>query len=116
MFGTSEVPFDQHPLLEVKLPVIIPEAFEMVLHYIYTDRIDCSYCPIWNRDCQIKIDILLPVKDPFSNKIVVSMMDVYQLAVEFLIPRLEQLCVQYLEFKISKDNVLDALFNSDKMR
>lgn len=44
------------------------------------------------------------------------MMDVYQLAVEFFIPRLEQLCVQYLEFKISKDNVLDALFNADRMK
>lgn len=44
------------------------------------------------------------------------MMDVYQLAVQFLIPRLEQLCVQYLEYKISKDNVLDGLFNADKMK
>lgn len=95
LFGTAEVPFDQHPLLEVKLPNIIPEAFSMVLHYFYTDRID--------------------FKDPFSTKIVVSMLDVYQLSVEFLIPRLEQLCIQYLEFKISKENVLDALYNADKM-
>lgn len=43
------------------------------------------------------------------------MMDVYQLAVQFYIPRLEQLCVQYLEFKISKTNVLDALYNADRM-
>lgn len=42
-------------------------------------------------------------------------MDVYQLATQFFIPRLEQLCVQYLEFKIAKNNVLDALFNSDRM-
>lgn len=44
------------------------------------------------------------------------MMDIYQLAVQYLIPRLEQVCIQYLEFKISKQNVLDALFNADKMR
>lgn len=43
-------------------------------------------------------------------------MDIYQLAVQYLIPRLEQVCIQYLEFKISKQNVLDALFNADKMR
>lgn len=89
------MPFAESPLLEVKIPKIIPDAFEMVLHYIYTDRID--------------------FKDPFSNKIVTSMMDVYQLAVEFVIPRLEQLCIQYLEFKISKENVLDALYNADRM-
>lgn len=42
LFGTTEVPFEQQPILEVKLVNIIPEAFEMVLHYIYTDRIDCK--------------------------------------------------------------------------
>ncbi len=41
-------------------------------------------------------------------------MDVYQLATQFFIPRLETLCLQYLEFKISKNNVLDALYNSDQ--
>ena len=44
------------------------------------------------------------------------MMDIYQMAVLFLIPRLEQVCIQYLEFKISKQNVLDALYNADKMK
>lgn len=43
------------------------------------------------------------------------MMDIYQLAVQYLIPRLEQVSIQYLEFKISKTNVLDALFYADKM-
>lgn len=41
LFGTTEVPFAEYPLLEVKLPGS-PEAFEMVLNYIYTDRIDCK--------------------------------------------------------------------------
>lgn len=44
------------------------------------------------------------------------MMDIYQLAVQFYIPRLMHMCVQYLEFKISKSNVLDALYNSDMMK
>lgn len=42
LFGTAEVPFDQNPMLEVKFPTVNPDAFEMVLHYIYTDRIDCK--------------------------------------------------------------------------
>lgn len=95
LFGTTDVPFDSEPpQLEVRLAVK-PEAFEMVLAYIYTDRID--------------------FKDPFSSKIVLLMMDVYLLSQQFNIPRLEQLCVQYLEFKIQKINVLEALSNSDKM-
>ena len=40
LFGTTELPFKDIPLLEVKLKDAKPEAFEMVLNYIYTDRID----------------------------------------------------------------------------
>lgn len=32
----------ERQLLEVKLPTAEPEAFEMILNYIYTDRIDCK--------------------------------------------------------------------------
>lgn len=73
----------------------------MVLNYIYTDRID-------------------PTKtgseDPFSNRIVLLMMDVYRLAVQFHMRRLEQLCVQYLEATISLRNVLEALHNASHLR
>lgn len=37
-----EEPFSDRPVFEVKLPDANPEAFEMVLNYIYTDRIDCK--------------------------------------------------------------------------
>lgn len=43
-------------------------------------------------------------------------MDIYQLSVQFDIPRLEQMCVQYLEHMISRGNVLEALFHSDNMQ
>lgn len=96
LFGTAEVQFNAElPQLEVKLPNIQPSAFEMVLYFIYTDIID--------------------FKDPFNKKIVSLMMDVYLLAQQFSIPRLEQLCMQYLEFKIAKTNILEALLNSDKL-
>lgn len=43
LFGTMDVPFTERTILEVQLPNAQPEAFEMVLNYIYTDRIDCEY-------------------------------------------------------------------------
>lgn len=97
LFGTTEVQFNAElPQLEVKLPAISPEAFDRVLYYIYTDIIE--------------------FKDPYFNQKLVSlMMDVYLIAQQFNIPRLEQLCMQYLEFKIVKSNVLEALFNSDRL-
>lgn len=44
------------------------------------------------------------------------MMDIYQLSVQFDIPRLEQMSVQFLEHTISRGNVLEALFHSDNMQ
>lgn len=41
LFGPVE--FNDRPMLEVKLPTAEPEAFEMILSYIYTDKIDCKY-------------------------------------------------------------------------
>lgn len=41
--GTTDIPIcDQPTMLDVKIPDALPEAFEKVLHYIYTDRIDCK--------------------------------------------------------------------------
>lgn len=88
----------------MKLKDAVPEAFEMVLNYIYTDRID----PTKRTD-----DVTnSKVEDPQSNRIVLLMMDVYRLAVQFNMERLEQLCVNYLEATISHANVLEALHNA----
>lgn len=43
-------------------------------------------------------------------------MDIFQLAVLYLITRLENVSIHYLELKISKSNVLDALYYADKMK
>ena len=48
------------------LPDAVPEAFRMVLSYIYTDHIDPTKCKT----------------DPNPNKVVLIMMDVYRLAVQ----------------------------------
>lgn len=90
--------------MQVKLKEAVPEAFEMVLNYIYTDRID----PTKRTDDASNGKI----EDPQSNRIVLLMMDVYRLAVKFNMKRLEQLCVNYLEATISHANVLEALRNA----
>ncbi|XP_070153632.1 leucine-zipper-like transcriptional regulator 1 isoform X1 [Polyergus mexicanus] len=99
VFSTVDVPIKVPPL-EVILKDAVPEAFEMVLNYIYTDHID----PTKRSDDKIE--------DPQSNRIVLLMMDVYRLAVQFNMERLEQLCVNYLEATISHANVLEALRNA----
>lgn len=99
VFGNADVSIKVPPL-EVILKDAVPEAFEMVLNYIYTDHID----PTKRSDDK--------VEDPQSNRIVLLMMDVYRLAVQFNMERLEQLCVNYLEATISHANVLEALRNA----
>ncbi|XP_021921772.1 leucine-zipper-like transcriptional regulator 1 isoform X2 [Zootermopsis nevadensis] len=100
LFGTTEVPFKDLPLLEVRLRDAVPEAFDMVLNYIYTDRIDPTQ----------------KTEDSMSNRIVLLMMDVYRLAVQFHMRRLEQLCVLYLEATINHRNVLEALHNASHLQ
>lgn len=101
VYGTVDVPIKDMPLLEVKLEDAVPEAFEMVLNYIYTDRID----PTKRTD------------DPEpGNRIVLLMMDVYRLAVQFHMACLEQLCVHYLEATITHANVLEALHNAAHLK
>ncbi|GAB6032197.1 Leucine-zipper-like transcriptional regulator 1 [Chamberlinius hualienensis] len=88
------------PMLEVQIRDAVSPAFEMVLHYIYTDRID-------------------PTRkngEPTCNSVVLLMMDVYRLAVQFEMKRLEQLCIQYLESAIHRRNVLVALKNSSQLK
>lgn len=118
LFGTIDVPFNDRPILEVRIPDAVPEAFEKVLNYIYTDRIDCK-CEAPHRLPRQNSSNRLhwsTVSDESNNKVVLLMMDIYQLAVQYLIPRLEHVSIQYLELKISKSNVLDALYYADKMK
>ncbi|XP_001982443.3 leucine-zipper-like transcriptional regulator 1 [Drosophila erecta] len=85
---------DRGPMLEVRLSNASPEAFEIILNYIYTDRID--------------------LKDTYSKNIIILITDIYQLACLFAMPRLAHGCIQYLDYKINKLNVLEALYNADK--
>ncbi|XP_052124024.1 leucine-zipper-like transcriptional regulator 1 homolog [Frankliniella occidentalis] len=91
-YGTAEI-FKDVPSLVVRLPDVNSESFQLVLNYIYTDRIDPSK----------------KIKDPASNRVILLMLDVYRLACKFIMLRLEHICVQYLESTVNHTNVLEAL-------
>lgn len=40
LYGNAHIPVNEIPPVEVRLEEAVPAAFEMVLHYIYTDKID----------------------------------------------------------------------------
>ena len=89
------------PVLEVRLSEADPDAFKMVLDFIYTDQIDPTR---GNREKHQ------------SNEVVLSMMQVYMLAVQFRMNRLENLCINYLESSINHKNVLVALKNASQLK
>lgn len=89
------------PVLEVRLIEADHDAFKMVLDFIYTDQIDPT------RGCREKHQ---------SNEVVLSMMEVYMLAVQFRMKRLENLCINYLESSINHKNVLVALKNASQLK
>ncbi|KAK9869989.1 hypothetical protein WA026_006088 [Henosepilachna vigintioctopunctata] len=103
LFGTTKVPFNDIPLIQVKLPHIDPEAFELVLNYIYMDCIDPSI--------NMRQD-----GDPCRKRIVLRMMDVFRMAGQFNLVRLEHLCIQYLSTTICIHNALGALNNADQLQ
>ncbi|XP_060568676.1 leucine-zipper-like transcriptional regulator 1 [Ruditapes philippinarum] len=89
--------------IEVSLEDAEPQAFQLVLAYIYRDRIYPQQSD--KEDKQLS-----------SNEVTLLMMDVYRLALQFHMRRLEQLCVQYLEASIGHNNVLVALQNAARLK
>lgn len=89
---------------KLRVPILdgVPEAFEMVLSYIYTDRIQPTK--------------FSPGHSPKSPEVIILMMDVYRQAFQFQMSRLEQLCIQYLEASIGHRNVLGALHNAANLK
>ncbi|XP_026333761.1 leucine-zipper-like transcriptional regulator 1 [Hyposmocoma kahamanoa] len=89
----SEVTYKSKPQLTVKLTEATPEAFRMVLNYIYTDRIDPT-----EKD-----------EDPASPATILLVMEVLRLAFRLNIPRLRGLCARFLRANLCYSNVLQAL-------
>ncbi|XP_070571982.1 leucine-zipper-like transcriptional regulator 1 [Ptychodera flava] len=86
--------------LQVHLKDAVPEAFKIVLTFIYTDRIHKAVKGYEGR----------------SIEVVLLMLEVYRLSLHFHLCRLEQLCVQYLEASIGHKNVLVALQNAADLK
>ncbi|KAH9643511.1 hypothetical protein HF086_015659 [Spodoptera exigua] len=91
--ATEVYSYKSPPQLCVLLPEATPEAFHMVLNYIYTDRIDPT-----EKD-----------EDPESPATVLLVMEVLRLALRLSIPRLRGLCARFLRANLCYGNVLQAL-------
>ncbi|XP_026553508.1 leucine-zipper-like transcriptional regulator 1 isoform X1 [Pseudonaja textilis] len=84
------------PLLEVTIREAEAQPFEVLMQFLYTDKIK------YPRKGHVQ-DVLL-------------IMDVYKLALNFKLSRLEQLCVQYIEASVDLQNVLLVCENANKLQ
>ncbi|XP_050353322.1 leucine-zipper-like transcriptional regulator 1 homolog [Nymphalis io] len=89
----KECTYKSRPQLTVMLQEATPEAFNMVLNYIYTDRIDPT-----------EID-----EEPASPATMLLVLEVLRLALRLNVPRLRGLCARYLRANLCYANVLPAL-------
>lgn len=101
--------FRMHCQKHLKKYFIIFTRIESIVSGLISSEI------VWNDNVSLTVNII--VSDRTDNKEIVRlMMDIFQLAVQYLITRLENVSIHYLELKISKSNVLDALYYADKMK
>lgn len=91
--ATEVCSYKSPPQLTIKLAEDTPEVFNMVLDYIYTDRIDPT-----EKD-----------ENPASSATFLLVMEVLRLAVRLKIPRLRCLCARFLKANLCYSNVLPAL-------
>ncbi|KAG7244028.1 hypothetical protein INR49_006189 [Caranx melampygus] len=89
-------PSGSQPLLEVSIREAEAQPFEVLMQFLYTDKIQ------YPRRGHVQ-DVLL-------------IMDVYKLALSFKLSRLEQLCVQYIEASVDLQNVLSVCENANKLQ
>uniref|UniRef100_A0A4X2M4J1 Leucine zipper like post translational regulator 1 n=1 Tax=Vombatus ursinus TaxID=29139 RepID=A0A4X2M4J1_VOMUR len=83
-------------LLEVAIREAEAQPFEVLMQFLYTDKI----------------------KYPRKGHVheVLLIMDVYKLALSFKLCRLEQLCLQYIEASVDLQNVLTVCENANKLQ
>uniref|UniRef100_A0A6Q2Z5J6 BTB domain-containing protein n=1 Tax=Esox lucius TaxID=8010 RepID=A0A6Q2Z5J6_ESOLU len=83
-------------MLEVHIREAEAQPFEVLMQFLYTDKIQ------YPRRGHVQ-DVLL-------------IMDVYKLALSFKLARLEQLCVQYIEASVDLQNVLSVCEQANKLQ
>ncbi|XP_075955184.1 leucine-zipper-like transcriptional regulator 1 isoform X1 [Anarhichas minor] len=91
-----DIPAGIRPMLEVSIREAEFQPFEVLMQFLYTDKIQ------YPRRGHVQ-DVLL-------------IMDVYKLALSFQLSRLEQLCVQYIEASVDLQNVLSVCENANKLQ
>ncbi|KAK5871420.1 hypothetical protein PBY51_004304 [Eleginops maclovinus] len=91
-----DFPAGNRPMLEVCIREAEAQPFEVLMQFLYTDKIQ------YPRRGHVQ-DVLL-------------IMDVYKLALSFQLSRLEQLCVQYIEASVDLQNVLSVCENANKLQ
>ncbi|XP_077191273.1 leucine-zipper-like transcriptional regulator 1 [Paroedura picta] len=96
MFGSNIKLCRQQPPLEVTIREAEAQPFEVLMQFLYTDKIK------YPRRGHVQ-DVLL-------------IMDVYKLALHFKLSRLEQLCLQYIEASVDLQNVLVVCENANKLQ
>ncbi|XP_043924248.1 leucine-zipper-like transcriptional regulator 1 isoform X2 [Protopterus annectens] len=84
------------PVLQVTIREAEAQPFEVLMQFLYTDKIK------YPRKGHVQ-DVLL-------------IMDVYKLALSFKLSRLEQLCAQYIEASVDLQNVLIVCENANKLQ
>uniref|UniRef100_A0A4W6GAT7 Leucine zipper like post translational regulator 1 n=1 Tax=Lates calcarifer TaxID=8187 RepID=A0A4W6GAT7_LATCA len=89
-------PSGTQPMLEVCIREAEAQPFEVLMQFLYTDKIQ------YPRRGHVQDVILI--------------MDVYKLALSFKLSRLEQLCVQYIEASVDLQNVLSVCENANKLQ
>uniref|UniRef100_A0A8D0AQ63 Leucine zipper like post translational regulator 1 n=1 Tax=Sander lucioperca TaxID=283035 RepID=A0A8D0AQ63_SANLU len=94
--GPRDIPASNRPMLEVSIREAEAQPFEVLMQFLYTDKIQ------YPRRGHVQ-DVLL-------------IMDVYKLALSFQLSRLEQLCVQYIEASVDLQNVLSVCENANKLQ
>ncbi|XP_029296134.1 leucine-zipper-like transcriptional regulator 1 isoform X1 [Cottoperca gobio] len=94
--GLRDFPAGNRPMQEVYIREAEAQPFEVLMQFLYTDKIQ------YPRRGHVQ-DVLL-------------IMDVYKLALSFQLSRLEQLCVQYIEASVDLQNVLSVCENANKLQ
>ena len=94
--------------LVVEIPDADVSAFNLVLEYLYTDKIDFSPSSSSKPATTAAL--------AFSNEVVLNTMRVYTLALSFHLNLLERLSVRYLETSVNLSNVLFALTNASALK
>lgn len=96
--GATSCKKRQPPVPQVLIPDARPEAFEVLLWFLY------------------KVDRKFKGFDDRNTDFLLLLMDVYRLSVQFSLRKLEYMCVHFLWVSIGHCNVLQVLQYSDRLQ